>query len=51
LLAGWLAAASAIDREIDVEEARLQRRFGAAYATYRDRVPRYLSTPRTRSPA
>lgn len=42
LLAGWLAAAGAIDREVDVEEARLLRRFGAAYMAYRDSVPRYL---------
>jgi protein-S-isoprenylcysteine O-methyltransferase Ste14 len=42
LLAGYLAAASAIDREVDVEEARLLQRFGAAYMAYRDRVPRYL---------
>jgi len=42
LLAGWLAAVSALDREVDVEEARLLQRFGAAYMAYRDRVPRYL---------
>ena len=42
LLAGWLAAVRAIDREVDVEEARLLQRFGAAYMAYRDRVPRYL---------
>jgi protein-S-isoprenylcysteine O-methyltransferase Ste14 len=42
LLAGWLAAVRALDREVDVEEARLMRRFGAAYVAYRDRVPRYL---------
>jgi protein-S-isoprenylcysteine O-methyltransferase Ste14 len=42
LLAGWLAASRAIDREVDIEEARLMERFGAAYLAYRDRVPRYL---------
>ena len=42
LLAGLAAAASAIDREVDVEEARLLQRFGAAYTAYRDRVPRYF---------
>jgi protein-S-isoprenylcysteine O-methyltransferase Ste14 len=42
LLAGCLAAASAIDREVDAEEARLRQRFGAAYVAYRDRVPRYF---------
>ena len=31
-----------LDREADVEEARLLQRFGAAYMAYRDRVPRYL---------
>ena len=44
LLAGGLAAARAIDREVDVEEARLLERFGAEYAAYCDRVPRYLPT-------
>jgi protein-S-isoprenylcysteine O-methyltransferase Ste14 len=52
LLAGWFAAVSTLDREVDVEEARLLQRFGAAYAAYRDRVPRYLPPfPRTRSRA
>ena len=49
LLAGWLAAVRAIDREVDVEEARLLRRFGAAYVAYRDRVPRYLPAVPNRS--
>ena len=43
LLAGWLAAVRAIDREVNVEEARLSERFGAAYMAYRDQVPRYFS--------
>jgi protein-S-isoprenylcysteine O-methyltransferase Ste14 len=42
LLAGWLAAVRVIDREVDVEEARLLERFGAAFKAYRNRVPRYL---------
>jgi len=42
LLAGWLAAVRAIDREVDVEEARLLQRFGAAFTAYRDGVRRYL---------
>ena len=42
LLAGWFAAVHALDREVDVEEARLLQRFGATFAAYRDRVPRYL---------
>ena len=43
LLAGWFAAVRALDREVDVEEARLLQRFGATFAAYRDRVPRYLA--------
>jgi protein-S-isoprenylcysteine O-methyltransferase Ste14 len=50
LLAGWLAALRAIDREVDVEEARLLQRFGAAYVAYRDRVPRYLPAVPKRIP-
>ena len=42
LLAGWVAAARTLDREVDVEESRLEQRFGASYTAYRDRVPRYL---------
>ena len=42
LLAAWVAAVRALDRETDAEESRLLEHFGAAYATYRDRVPRYL---------
>jgi protein-S-isoprenylcysteine O-methyltransferase Ste14 len=42
LLAGWLAAVHAIDREVDVEEARLQQRFGDTYTAYRGHVPRCL---------
>ena len=42
LLAGWLVALGVLDREIDAEESRLLRRFGATYTAYRDRVPRYL---------
>ena len=42
LLAGWYAAVNALDREVDVEEARLLQRFGATFASYRDGVPRYL---------
>ena len=30
LLAGWVAAVRALDREVDVEEARLLQRFGAS---------------------
>ena len=43
LLAGWVAAVRALDREVEVEEARLQQRFGPTFAAYRDRVPRYLA--------
>jgi protein-S-isoprenylcysteine O-methyltransferase Ste14 len=42
LLAGWIAAVGYLDREVDVEEARLLQRFGARYLAYRDRVPRYF---------
>ena len=49
LLAGGLAAARVIDREVDVEEARLLERFGAAYAAYCDRVPRHLPTATLRN--
>jgi protein-S-isoprenylcysteine O-methyltransferase Ste14 len=49
LLAGCLAAAIAIDREVDVEEARLLQRFGARYMAYRNRVPRYLPAIARRS--
>ena len=46
----WLLATSALavrllDREIDREESRLLARFGAAYAAYRERVPRYVGLP------
>ena len=50
LLAGWLAAVRVIDREVDVEEARLVERFGAAYVAYGDRVPRYLPAVPQRIP-
>lgn len=43
LLAAWLLAVSALDREVDAEESRLVERFGAEYTAYRDRVPRYLA--------
>jgi len=47
LVATGLLAMTALDREVDAEEARLLRRFGQEYAAYRDRVPRYmLSDPR-----
>ena len=46
LLAGWLMAVRALDREIDVEESRLIQRFGPAYGAYRERVPRYLPSIR-----
>ena len=42
LLAAWLFAVRALDREITGEESRLAGRFGPAYAAYRQRVPRYL---------
>ena len=42
LLAGWVAAVLALDREVDGEESRLIQRFGARYLAYRDHVPRYL---------
>jgi len=48
LLAGWYAAVNAIDREVDVEEARLLQRFGTTFAAYRDRVPRYLRVSSSR---
>jgi protein-S-isoprenylcysteine O-methyltransferase Ste14 len=48
LLAGWYAAVRALDREVDVEEARLLQRLGATYAAYRDRVPRYLRVSSSR---
>jgi protein-S-isoprenylcysteine O-methyltransferase Ste14 len=48
LLAGWAVAVAAIDREIDAEESRLLRRFGATYTAYHDRVPRYLPSVKTR---
>ena len=43
LLAGWVAAVRALDRDIEVEEARLLQRFGQTFAAYRARVPRYLA--------
>jgi protein-S-isoprenylcysteine O-methyltransferase Ste14 len=46
LLTGWLLAVRSLDREIDAEELRLLHRFGSTYATYRDRVPRYLAFAR-----
>lgn len=42
LLAAWVAAVRALDREVDLEESRLVKRFGDAYEAYRSRVPRYL---------
>lgn len=42
LLAAWSLAVGVLDREIAAEESRLRRRFGAAYAAYCARVPRYL---------
>ena len=48
LLAGWYAAVNALDREVDVEEARLLQRFGTTFAAYRDRVPRYLRVSSSR---
>jgi protein-S-isoprenylcysteine O-methyltransferase Ste14 len=42
LLTGWLLAVRSLDRQIDAEESRLLHRFGSTYATYRDRVPRYV---------
>jgi protein-S-isoprenylcysteine O-methyltransferase Ste14 len=42
LLAAWLIAVTSLDREVDAEESRLLDRFGARYAAYRERVPRYL---------
>jgi protein-S-isoprenylcysteine O-methyltransferase Ste14 len=42
LLAGWILAVRALDREIEREESRLLDRFGPIYRTYRDQVPRYL---------
>ena len=46
LLAGWYAAVRMLDREVDVEESRLVKRFGARYLAYRDRVPRYWTLAR-----
>ena len=48
LLAGLLLAARALHDEVMKEETRLAKRFGAAYTTYRERVPRYVP-PRARS--
>lgn len=48
LLAAWLVAVRALDREIVAEEARLHERFGASYSTYRSSVPRYLTKARPR---
>ena len=42
LVATGLLAMTALDREVDAEEARLLRRFGPEYTAYRDRVPRYV---------
>ena len=42
LVAGWYAAVHALDREVEIEEARLLQRFGASFAAYCDRVPRYI---------
>jgi protein-S-isoprenylcysteine O-methyltransferase Ste14 len=42
LVAAWLVAVTSLDREVDAEESRLLDRFGAEYAAYRERVPRYL---------
>ncbi len=44
LLGAWVLAVAALDREIRIEESRLGVRFGAAYAAYRTRVPRYLTS-------
>ena len=49
LLAGWIVAVRALDREIDVEESRLRARFGPACDAYLDAVPRYLALPSRRS--
>jgi protein-S-isoprenylcysteine O-methyltransferase Ste14 len=46
LLAGWLIAVRALDREVDVEESRLIQHFGPAYGAYRERVPRYVPSIR-----
>lgn len=50
LLAAWLFAVRALDREISNEESRLAARFGPAYEAYRERVPRYLSLSLRRTP-
>ena len=48
LLAGLYAAVNALDREVHVEEERLLQRFSASFASYRDRVPRYLGVSSSR---
>jgi len=45
LLAGWLLATRALHDEVVGEETGLAARFGDAYTTYRERVPRYLPLP------
>ena len=47
LLAAWILAIRALDRQIDSEESRLLDRFGPAFRTYRDRVPRYIGENRS----
>jgi len=42
VVATWPASFRAIRRSVAREEAWLSTRFGQEYATYRDRVPRYL---------
>lgn len=45
LLAGWVLATRVLHDEVLGEEVRLAGRFGDAYATYRERVPRYVQLP------
>jgi protein-S-isoprenylcysteine O-methyltransferase Ste14 len=47
MLAAWALAVRALDREIRAEESRLADRFGAEYAAYCARAPRYLPSPWT----
>ena len=48
LLAAWILAIRALNREIEREETRLLSRFGSSYERYEARVGRYL--PRVRVP-
>jgi len=43
LLVGWVLASRVVHDEVLDEEVRLAARFGTEYATYRRRVPRYLT--------